>query len=447
MISKIPNTRPATIAIKNGTLITMNPAREIIQADILIEDGRIKKIGPADSPSDIEIDATDKAILPGFIQTHTHLCQTLFRNQADDLSLIDWLEKRIWPLEMSHDENSITISAQLGIAELFKGGTTTILDMGTIHFTDYIFQTAQTSGIRAIIGKALMDNSIGVSGKYREPTHLALKEVHRLIHDWHGQADNRLQFALTPRFLLSCSLELFQEVKVLSEEKGLLIHTHAAESKKEIEIIAKQSGLRNIEYLHHYGVTGPRLCLAHCIWLEDDEIEILKRTHTKVLHCPSSNLKLASGLAKVPEMLVRGINVTLGADGAPCNNNLNIFIEMRLASLLQKYRLADPAVMNAQKLVEMATIDGACALGLEQEIGSIEVGKKADLIILNLDQIHSLPAANFYSQIVYAASPENVETVIVDGKIVMRNRELQSLDEAEIIQKAKLEIKRLLARI
>jgi 5-methylthioadenosine/S-adenosylhomocysteine deaminase len=236
-------------------------------------------------------------------------------------------------------------------------------------------------------------------------------------------------------------------VKALSDEKALLIHTHAAESKQEIEIIAKKSGLRNIEYLHNFGVTGPRLCLAHCIWLNDDEMEILKRTDTKVLHCPSSNLKLASGMAKIPEMLARGICVTLGADGAPCNNNLNIFIEMRLASLLQKYRLADPAVMNAQKLVEMATIDGARALGMEQDIGSLEAGKKADLIILNLDQLHSLPASNPYAQIVYSASPENVETVLVDGKIVMQNRELFTLNEAEIIQESKSEIRRLHAKI
>ncbi|MBN2090295.1 5'-deoxyadenosine deaminase [candidate division KSB1 bacterium] len=442
-----PANAPKTISIKNGTLITMNSAREIVQTDIFIEDSKIKKIGPVTSKAQIEIDATDRTILPGFIQTHTHLCQTLFRNQADDLSLIDWLVKRIWPLEMSHDENSITTSAQLGIAELFKGGTTTILDMGTIHFTDYIFQAAQASGIRAIIGKALMDNSIGVSHQFREPTRAAMNEVRQLIQDWHGQANNRLQFALTPRFLLSCSAELLNEAQALSDAQGLLIHTHAAESQREIEIINNKAGLGNIEYLDHFGLTGPKLCLAHCIWLKDNEMDILKRTATKVLHCPSSNLKLASGMAKVPEMLARGICVTLGADGAPCNNNLSIFIEMRLASLLQKYRLADPSVMNAQKLVEMATIDGACALGLEQEIGSLAEGKKADIIILNLDQLHSLPAANYYSQIVYSASPENVETVIVDGKIVMRNRELQSLDEAEIIQKAKLEIKRLLAKI
>lgn len=436
-----------TISIKNGTLITMNPFREIVQTDIFIEDSRIKKIGTANNKAQIEIDATDKIILPGFIQTHTHLCQTLFRNQADDLSLIDWLEKRIWPFEMAHDEKSITLSARLGIAELFKGGTTTILDMGTIHLTDYIFQVAQSSGIRAIIGKALMDSSIGVSGKYRESTKTAMNEVHRLIHDWHGQVNNRLQFAITPRFLLSCSPKLLYEVRALSGEKALLIHTHAAESKKEIEIITKQFGMGNIEYLRNFGLTGPRLCLAHCIWLNDDEMRILQNSETKVLHCPSSNLKLASGMAKVPEMLACGINVTLGADGAPCNNNLNIFIEMRLASLMQKFRLADPAVLKAQKIIEMATIDGARALGLEHEIGSLEEEKKADLIILNLDQLHSLPASNPYSQIVYSASPENVETVIVDGKIVMRNHELQTLDETEIIQNAKSEIKRLYAKI
>ncbi|MCI0513380.1 5'-deoxyadenosine deaminase [candidate division KSB1 bacterium] len=441
---KLSGIKPTATRIKNGTLVTMNPRREILKTDLLIEGNRIIHIGTSSVKAGTEIDATDKVVLPGFVQTHTHLCQTLFRNLADDLSLLDWLQKRIWPLEAAHDEDSITLSAQLGIAELFKCGTTTILDMGTVQLTDLLFQEAQATGMRAIIGKALMDADNGIPVKLIEPTSQAMAEVLRLIRDWHNSNDTRLKFALAPRFLLSSSPELLYDVKALSQERNLLIHTHAAESRQEIEIITRQTGAGNIEYLCNCGLTGPQLCLAHCIWLNEDELKILQRTETKVLHCPSANLKLASGIALIPEMLERGIAVSLGADGAPCNNNLDIFMEMRLAALLQKYRQEDPKVLPAQKVVEMATIDGAFALGMDHEIGSLEEGKLADLIILDLNQIHTLPAQNIYAQMVYSARPENVQTVLVDGKMVMRDRELLTLDEEEIVKTCGDEAQRLL---
>jgi 5-methylthioadenosine/S-adenosylhomocysteine deaminase len=435
------------ICIKNGTLVTMNPARDIFQGDLLIEGDRITQLGICDVKAGTEIDASDKIVLPGFIQTHTHLCQTLFRNQADDLSLIDWLQQRIWPLEAAHDEDSISVSAQLGIAELFQCGTTTIMDMGTVRLTDFIFEVAQVTGIRAIIGKALMDSGMGIPVQLSESTSAALREVQRLIHDWHGSENGRLQFALTPRFLLSCSKELLYDVKALSQEKNLLIHTHAAESREEIKIIARQTGAGNIEYFCDIGLTGPNLCLAHCIWITEDEMNLLQRTETKVLHCPSANLKLASGIAMVPEMLAKGITVSLGADGAPCNNNLDIFTEMRLAALIQKYRLEDPRALPAQRVVEMATIEGARTIGQEYELGSLELGKKADIAILDLNAIHTLPGNNIYAQLVYSARAGNVETVIVDGKIVMQQRELLTLDEDELLRTCKSEIRRLLGKV
>jgi len=439
--------KPDAICIKNGTLVTMNPARDILQGDLLIEGDRITQLGICDVKAGTEIDARDKIILPGFIQTHTHLCQTLFRNQADDLSLMDWLRQRIWPLEAAHDEDSITISAQLGIAELFKCGTTTILDMGTVHLTDFIFEVAQATGIRAIIGKALMDAGADVPAKLIESGQAAMQEVQNLIRDWHGAENGRLQYALTPRFLLSCSKELLYDVKALSQEKKLLIHTHAAESREEIKLIARQTGAGNIEYFCDIGLTGPNLCLAHCIWITEDEMNLLQRTETKVLHCPSANLKLASGIAMVPEMLAKGITVSLGADGAPCNNNLDIFTEMRLAALIQKYRLEDPRALPAQRVVEMATIEGARTIGQDYDLGSLELGKKADIAILDLNTVHSQPGNNIYAQLVYSARAENVETVLVDGKIVMQQRELRTLDEDELLRTCKSESLRVLGKI
>lgn len=439
--------KPDAICIKNGTLVTMNPARDILQGDLLIEGDRITQLGICNVKAGTEIDARDKIILPGFIQTHTHLCQTLFRNQADDLSLMDWLRQRIWPLEAAHDEDSITASAQLGIAELFKCGTTTILDMATVHLTDFIFEVAQATGIRAVIGKALMDAGASVPVQLLESEQTAMQEVQNLIRDWHGSENGRLQYALTPRFLLSCSKELLYDVKALSQEKKLLIHTHAAESREEIKLIARQTGAGNIEYFCDIGLTGPNLCLAHCIWITEDEMNLLQRTETKVLHCPSANLKLASGIAMVPEMLAKGITVSLGADGAPCNNNLDIFTEMRLAALIQKYRLEDPRALPAQRVVEMATIEGARTIGQDYDLGSLELGKKADIAILDLNTVHSQPANNIYAQLVYSARAENVDTVLVDGKIVMQQRELRTLDEDELLHTCKSESRRVLGKI
>lgn len=439
--------KPDAICIKNGTLVTMNPARDVFQGDILIEGDRITQLGTCDVRTGTEIDATNNVVLPGFIQTHTHLCQTLFRNQADDLSLIEWLQQRVWPLEAMHDEDSITVSAQLGIAEMFKCGTTTIMDMGTIRLTSFIFEVAQVTGIRAIIGKALMDTGMGIPVQMTEPGREAIREVRNLIRDWHLAEKGRLQFALTPRFVLSCSKELLYDVKALSQEKNLLIHSHAAESRQELEIIARQTGAGNIEYFCDIGLTGPNLCLAHCIWINEDEMNLLQRTETKVLHCPSANLKLASGIAMVPEMLTKGITVSLGADGAPCNNNMDIFMEMRLAALIQKYRLEDPQALPAQRVVEMATIEGARTIGQDYDLGSLELGKKADIAILDLNMLHSLPGNNIYAQLVYSARPENVQTVIVDGKIVMRDRELLTLDEEEILRTSQSEIRRLLGKV
>ena len=435
------------ILIKNGTILTMNPRREMLVGDILIEGDSIAAIGQLDTEANTIIDGTDLVIMPGFIQTHVHLCQTLFRNLADDLKLKDWLKTRIWPLEAAHDEDSISLSALLGIAELFKGGTTTIMDMGTVNLTEFIFSVAQATGIRATMGKAMMDSGKGVPNELSEDSEKSIYDSLLLFDEWHNVDNGRLRYAFAPRFLLSCSDHLLYEIKSLSKERGIIIHTHAAETRQEIKFVQRKAGTGYVEYLCHLGLTGPRLCLAHCVWLTRDEMDILQRTETKVMHCPSANLKLASGIAHIPEMLNRGIAVSLGADGAPCNNNLDIFQEMRLASLIQKYRLCNASALPAQKIVEMATIDAAKVLGQENEIGSLEIGKKADIILLDLKQIHNSPANNVYSQIVYSAKTEDVRTAIIDGKIVMRDRELLTISEDDVLRNLEKETRRLMQKI
>lgn len=437
------------LVIKNGTVITMNPGRDILRTDILIENSVITKVGKL-TRKDIEkarvIDAYEKIVSPGFVQTHIHLCQALFRNLADDLELLDWLKLKIWPYEGAHSAQSVGLSARMGLSELIKCGTTTIMDMATVHHTDHIFEEIERSGIRALCGKAMMDDCDGAPKGLQESMAWSISESMRLKNDWHGRSNGRIQFAFAPRFVLSCSEKLLCEVRDIAAENQLLIHTHSSENRIELDAVIRRYGMPNVEYFHHIRLTGERLCLAHCIWLNAAELDILQETKTKVLHCPSSNLKLGSGIAPVPELLARGINVSLGADGAPCNNNLDIFQEMRLAALIQKPRLG-PKSLTAEKVFEMATLQGARALGMEHQIGSIETGKKADIIIMNLENIHSLPEENIYSRIIYSARSHDVKTVIVDGKVLMKDRELKTIDEQATLRSIRPQIKKLLARL
>ncbi len=437
------------LIIQNATIVTMNAGREVLRGDVLIEDSLIKKIGrltPRDREKGQVIEASGQVLSPGFIQTHIHLCQTLFRNLADDLELLDWLKLKIWPFEAAHTAQTIGLSARMGLIELIKCGTTAFMDMATVHHTDYIFEEIEKSGMRAVCGKAMMDDCPGAPKGLFESTRWSIDESLRLKESWHNRSNGRLKFAFAPRFVLSCSESLLCDVRDLAQADSLLIHTHASENKSELEEVARRYQAGNIEYFHRIGLTGERLCLAHCIWLNDREINILHDTQTKVLHCPSSNLKLGSGIAKIPEMAGRGITVSLGADGAPCNNNLDIFQEMRLAALIQRPRLG-PKSLTAQEVFEMATRQGAKTLGLEEEIGSIEAGKKADLVLLDLNAVHAQPSENIYSQIVYSAASTDVRTVIIDGRVVMKDRELKTIDEEATLKSIRPNIKKILQRI
>ncbi len=424
-----------TLLIKNATIITMDADNRIFTGDVLIADGRIAAFDSATKADEV-IDATGRVLLPGFVQTHVHLCQTLFRGAADDLALIDWLKQRIWPMEAAHTPESLRLSAQLGVAELMRGGTTCALTMETVNHTDEVFRVVEESGFRAIVGKCLMDAGADVPEALHEETDAAIAEAVRLIERWNGAANGRIRACFAPRFAVSCTRELLEQVARLARERRVLVHTHASENRDEIALVEQSTGLRNIHYLNSVGLAAPHVILAHCIWLDESELQILQQTETKVAHCPSSNLKLGSGIAPITEMLERGISVSLGADGAPCNNRLDMFIEMRMAALLQKVRRG-PQAIPALTALRMATIEGARAIGLEAEIGSIEPGKKADLILLNLNQLHSTPQPDLISTIVYSAQVSDVETVLIDGQVVLRNRRLTTLQEAEIIAQSR----------
>ncbi|AHV98696.1 5'-deoxyadenosine deaminase [Paenibacillus sabinae] len=438
------------ILIKNAEIITMNKQEEILRGDIRIKDDLIAEIGSGlvPLPEETVIDAMGRTVIPGFVQTHIHLCQTLFRGKADDLELMDWLRKRIWPLEAAHDGESLYYSAMLGIGELISSGTTTIVDMETVHHTDSAFQAIAASGIRALSGKVMMDQRGGdIPEALQEDTAASLQESVDLLEKWNGYDGGRIRYAFSPRFVVSCTEPLLKEVRDLSARYGVKVHTHASENQGEIEIVQAMTGMRNIVYLDHIGLANERLILAHCIWLDEEERRILRERGVHVSHCPGSNLKLSSGIADTTGLIHEHVSVSLGADGAPCNNNLDMFNEMRLAALIQK-PIHGPTAMDAKSVFRMATIGGAKAVGMENEIGSIEVGKKADLAILNLYNFHTFPSFDVdpISRIVYSATRADVESTIVNGKILMDRGILKTVDKDTVLRESDRSIKRLLAR-
>jgi len=442
-----------SFVLENGFFLLNDGSGSLHRGAMRVENGRIAKIGRsiAKVKGEKRLDLKGELIIPGFVQTHVHLCQTLFRNYADDLQLLDWLKLRIWPMEGAHNAKSLYASARLGISELLSGGTTTILDMGTVKHTDAIFEAAKEMGIRAFIGKCLMDRDDNPK-ELRESTAAALRENLALLERWDGQENGRLRYAQAPRFLLSCTEKLMQSVQELSASREGIVHTHSSENREEVAIVRQLYGCENIEAFEKLKLTGPKLVLAHCVHLNENEEAILAKSGTHVSHCPSSNLKLASGIARVPELRGKGISVSLGADGAPCNNNLNMWQEMRLASLLQKPRLG-PTTMKAREAFEMATIDGAHALGLRTEVGSLELGKKADLVRVNLRsasvamELSEKEPELAYSALVYSAGPSSVRETWVEGKSVFREGSFPGAAAQGIVDEALRERKKLLARL
>jgi len=425
-----------SLLIKGATVITLDRMNRVFEGDVLIEQNRIASVGSSPPPRGVEtIDGRGRLLLPGFVQTHVHLCQTLFRGAADDLALIDWLKKRIWPMEAAHTRESISASARLGLSEMIRGGTTCALTMETVRHTDAVFEAVEEMGYRATVGKCMMDKGDDVPAALSEQTESSISESVALIEAWHNKAQGRIRACFAPRFAVSCTRELLEQVARLAPDMGVMVHTHASENRDEIALVESETGRRNVDYLHSLGIAGPHVLLAHCVWLNDDEIDLLARTETRVAHCPSSNLKLGSGIARVPEMIERGVSVSLGADGAPCNNRLDMFTEMRTAALIQKARLG-PQTLPALDVLKMATIEGARALGLDKQIGSIEAGKLADLILIKAEHLHTTPRPDPVSTVVYAAAASDVETVIIDGRIVMRDGSLTTVNEQEVITKA-----------
>jgi 5-methylthioadenosine/S-adenosylhomocysteine deaminase len=424
--------------IRNATIVTMNDRLEIVEGAVAVRDGRIASIGPEPViPCDRVVNAAGAYLLPGFIQTHIHLCQTLFRGYADDMPLLDWLRRRVWPMEAAHTPATLRAATRLAASELLLSGTTTVLTMETVHDTDVVFEALEETGLRATVGKCMMDADPEVPSRLREETSRSIDESVALRRRWEGTANGRLRAAFAPRFAVSCSRGLLEAVAALSASERVLVHTHASESRDEVEIVRRLSGGQsNFEYLATTGLASERLCAAHCVWVTDAEQALLAEHNVKVMHCPGSNLKLGSGIAPVVEMRQRGISVSLGADGAACNNRLDMFDEMRLAATLQAVRRG-PGALTARDALWMATREGARALGLESEVGSIEAGKRADLILVNRDRGHLAPDVDPWSTLVYAARGTDVRLTMIDGHVLVENGKLVHLDEKEVAAEAR----------
>jgi len=442
------------LLLRGGTLVTCDASHRVMQGDLWVSGGRIQAMGAPDAVAEAMrdlpravrvLDARGAAVMPGLVQTHVHLCQVLFRGMADDLPLLEWLKRRIWPLEAAHDPDSLRASADLGIAELLLGGTTTILDMGTVRHHDAVFEALRDGGLRAVSGKTMMDDGDDVPEGLRETTDASLRESDDLAARWHGAEGGRLRYGFAPRFILSCTERLFRETAKLARARGALLHTHASEHPREREAVRARFGRDDVDALADWGLTGEDVMLAHGVQLSPAQRKALGRAGTRVTHCPSANLKLGSGVAKVARMQRAGIVVGLGADGAPCNNNLDAWVEMRHAALLAK-RNDDTTALPAPTVLRMATLDGARALGLGAEIGSLEVGKRADVVVVDLDGPHQEPGGGPIARLVYATQSRDVRHVVVDGRVRVCDRQLVGVDREALLARARREAARVAGR-
>ncbi len=415
-------------------IVCMDAERKIIKdGAILIEDGKITEVGSRKELDKVKgkgeetLDGKGKVAMPGLINMHTHLSMTLFRGFADDLPLDIWLKERIWPLEAKLTGYDCYVGALLGCLEMLKTGTTCFVDM--YFFMEDVAKAVKEAGIKAFLSYGMIDL---FSSQKRE---IELKKTRKFVNFVKKLGDEKIKPLLGPHAPYTCSKDMLLEVREFANEEDLKITIHCSETKKEVEEVKRKFGKRPIEYLNSIGFLGKDVLLAHCVWLSPLEVFTLAKSGASVVYNPISNMKLASGICPVHVLLKNNVNVTIGTDGCASNNNLDMFEEMKVASLLPKINTYKPDVVNAYQILEMATVNAAKFLEINS--GSIEVGKAADIILLDLNKPFMNPIHNIVSNIVYAANGSCVDTVIIDGKIVVQNKKVLTLDEEEVIRKAR----------
>ena len=439
------------LLLRNATLLTMDGEATVRRGeDLLVERGKIAQMGPALTAPDGArvLDLTDHLLLPGLIQGHVHLGQTIFRGLAEGRRLLPWLRERIWPLEAGHDDESAYWCSLLGAAECLLGGTTTIQEIGIGPGARGMLQAIVDSGLRAAAGMCLMDSGDGLPDGLRYETDQALAETASLGTEFHGAAGGRVSYLLNPRFILSCSGRLWRGIEELSTRHGWPVHTHALEQKEETATVRElKDGRDEIEYFDETGILSRDLRIAHGVWLDSGHLHRVSGEDFSVVHCPSSNLKLGSGIADVVALRRAGVPVGVGADGAPCNNDLDALEEVRLAALLQQLRNG-PGSFSATDALRLATSEGARAIGLYERTGSLEPGKDADLLVLSLDrpELALRDRGDLQDLVVYGASRASVRHVFVGGRQLVEDGRLVGLDLGEIAERATVALDAVLRR-
>ncbi len=412
----------------------------IREAEVLLDGARIAAVGRALTvmPGTRLLDVQGHLLLPGLVQGHVHLGQTFFRGLAEGRQLLTWLRERIWPLEAAHDDESAYWCTLLGAAECLLGGTTTVQDIGIGPGARGYLKALADSRLRAMGGKCLMDTGSGLPEALAEETESALAATEELGAEFDGAGDGRLRYAINPRFILSCSDDLWRGVLDLAQRHSWPVHTHALEQKEEVELVrATKQGRDEIECFDDCGILGTDLRIAHGVWLEERHYDRLRSARFAVVHCPGANLKLGSGIADVVGLRGAGIPVGVGCDGAACNNRLDAFDELRLAALLQQQRHG-PASFSGLDALKLATSDGARALGMGDKIGSVEVGKQADVVVLATErpELWASPRADLHDLVAFSASRADVRHVFVGGEQLVEDGRLTHLDLAEIRRQA-----------
>lgn len=425
------------LIISGGTVVTMDASRRVIEdGAVAIFEGRVVAVGKR---ADITkrytarevIDARGRAVIPGLVNGHTHVPMTLFRGIADDLDLNEWLTKFIFPAEAKNvNEEFVRAGAQLGLAEMIRGGTTTYCDM--YYFEDAIAEETERAGVRGVLGETVIDFPVPDNKTW--PAAMAYAE--RFVARWKG--NKLITAAIAPHAPYTVSEAHLREVKAFADRTGVPIVTHVAETRKEVDDISRDHGARPVEYLARIGFLSPRVIAAHTVHLTEGEINLLKQNGVGSVHNPQSNMKLASGVAPVPAMMRAGVALGLGTDGAASNNDLDMWEEMDTAAKLHKLTTNDPKTLTAEEALALATIGGARALHMDSDIGSLETGKRADIVVVDLDALNQTPRYNIYSHLVYATKAADVRTVVIEGRVVMRDRRLLTLNETLIKQKARL---------
>ncbi|MFW9799690.1 MAG: amidohydrolase [Candidatus Thorarchaeota archaeon] len=438
-----------SILIKNGYLLTLDKKRRIIDdGAVFVEEGRIAGTGRtselSDEKAELVLDARNMIVMPGLIDTHVHLAQALIRGCADDVSLVDWLKRYVWVLQGNFTDADGRVSAELCMAEMIRTGTTSFVEcmIHTRYGFNGIAEAVEKAGLRAALSKIVMDSTgyadsddIMYPGMI-EDRDACLDETDRMHAKWHNEADGRLQVWYGLRSLGAVTPDLFREVVRLSREKDTRMTMHLGEVVDDLRYVKDNFGMTLTEFAQDMGLLGPDMVFAHGIHFDDADLNRLAVTQSNVSHCPSSNMKLASGFARIPEMIEMGVPVSLGCDGGPSNNTYDMIREMRMAALIHKAKVDDPLVVPAEQAIEMATLGGAKAMGIAESVGSLEPGKLADIILVDMRDLGLTPNSNPVSNLVYSGSGHAVDTVIVNGRVLMTNKRLLTLDEETVMRNA-----------